>query len=73
MSYRCKYCGCHCLITLVGDANLLAPVTFSQSAHLLIGILRRWSCTVSLVYYGFNLFTRYLLKKYVLYKILSHI
>ena len=42
--------GCHCLITLLGDANVLAPVTFSQSAYLLIGILRRWSCIISLLY-----------------------
>ena len=38
-------------ITFLGDANLFAPVTFPWSAHLLIGILRRWLCTVSLVYF----------------------
>ena len=38
-------------ITFLGDANLFALVTFPQSAHLLIGILRRWLCTVSLAYF----------------------
>ena len=38
-------------ITLLGDTNLFAPITFSWSAHLLIGILRRWSCTISLMYF----------------------
>ena len=38
-------------ITFLGDANLFVLVTFPQSAHLLIGILRRWLCTVSLLYF----------------------
>ena len=29
-------------ITFVVDANLFAPIAFLWSAHLLIGILRRW-------------------------------
>ena len=37
-------------IKFLGDGNLFALVTFPQSAHLLIGILRRWPCIVSLVY-----------------------
>ena len=38
-------------VTFLVDANLFAPVTFPWSAHLLIGILRRWSCIVSLMYF----------------------
>ena len=38
-------------ITFLGDANLFVPVTFPWSVHLLIGILRRWSCIVSLMYF----------------------
>ena len=38
-------------ITFLGDTNLFAPVTFPQSTHLLIGILRRWTCIVSLMYF----------------------
>ena len=40
--------------TLLGYANLLAPVTFSQSSYLLFGILRRWFCTISLLYFKIN-------------------
>ena len=38
-------------ITFLGDTNLFAPVMFPWSAHLLIGILRRWSCIVSLMHF----------------------
>ena len=38
-------------IAFLEDANLFVHVMFPQSAYLLIGILRRCSCIVSLVYF----------------------
>ena len=47
--------GATVLSTMLGYANLLAPVTSSWSAYLLFGILRRWMYTISLLYFKINL------------------
>ena len=50
-------------ITFLGDADLFASVTFPRSAHLLIDILRRWTCTVSLMDLTYSLNIIYYLLK----------